>query len=245
MRKRENVEWNLKHWLKSFLQYLPLEETLNVRNIITSAYQGNLPFCPPYEGDLLYSLIRSNNFKACLETGFLTGSSALYMSAAIADRDGHVTSVCLDNDQSIDQGLSLLRNAGHIGQHRLIRSNSNRAIPDLFLSGERFDLIFMDGWKTFDHLAFEMYFFNQLLRRGGIIACDDSYMPSVRKAIRLLKRYYAFEEIDYQQHNQPFKLRIFQILTRRSIFRNLRAFRKREETQDQPAFRDWNFHRKL
>ena len=87
-----------------------------------------------------------------------------------------------------------------------------------------------------------MYFFNQLLERGGAIAFDDSYMPSVRKAIRLLKRYYGYEEVDYAAHNQSFRLRVFHILTRRSLHRPYRALTKTFDTEEQAPFLDWNFH---
>ena len=127
----------------------------------------------------------------------------------------------------------------------MIRENSNRAVPEIFLSGEHFDFVFMDGWKTFDHLVLEIYFVNQMLNLGGVIAFDDSHMPSVRKAIRLLKRYYGYQEVDYRAHNQTLRLRLFLLLTRRSFHRPYRAFVKTTETTDQLPFQDWNFHRSI
>ena len=235
----------LKSFVKNALRYKPLSETEGVRGAIDAAGVDGLPYCPPYEGDLLFSLIRKNGCRRCLETGFHTGSTALYMAAAVADRDGQVVSICVDDDESVQRGLELLRTTGHADRHRLIRENSNRALPELFLAGERFDFIFMDGWKTFDHLAFEMYYFNQILDRGGVIAFDDSYMPSVRKAITLLKRYYGYEEVNYRNHNQTGRLRLLHYFTQRSLHRPYRALIKMLATEDQIAIRDWHFYRRI
>ena len=234
-----------KQLIKNVLRYKPLLETASIRNAVETSKIEGLPYCQAYEGDFLYSLIRKNNFQSCLEIGFHTGSTALYLSAAVADCGGNVISICLDDDESVERGLRLLQTEGYTSCHRLVRKNSNIALPEFFLSGERFDFVFMDGWKTFDHLAFEIYFFNQMLNRGGVIAFDDSYMPSVRKVIRLLKHYYGYEEVDYTLHNQPLRLRLFHYLTRRSIHLPYRAFTKTIKTEEQLPFQDWNFYRQI
>jgi len=235
----------MKRMIKSALKYNPLVETYSVRNAIENIIVDGLPYCPPYEGDLLFSLIRKNKFKNCLETGFYTGSTALYLAAAVSDHKGHVVSICLDDDESVEQGIQLLQKEGLSDFHHLVRKNSNLALPEFFLSGERFDFIFMDGWKTFDHLAYEVYLFNQLLIQGGVIAFDDTYMPSVRKVIRLLTRYYGYEEIDYTLHNQSLRLRLFHYLTRCSLHPPYRAFKKTIDTEEQLPFQDWNFFRQI
>lgn len=159
----------------------------------------------------------------CLETGFHTGNTVLYIAAAVTELDGHVTSICVDGDESIARGRKLLSDEGYEDRRTLVRKNSNVALPEMFLAGERFDFIFMDGWKTFDHLAFEMYLFNQVLETGGVIAFDDSDMPSVRQAIELLKKYYGYEEVDYTAHNQTCRLRLFLMLRSKSRHRPYRA----------------------
>lgn len=234
-----------KRRIKDALRYPPLAATAGVRDAIETVRAADLPYCPPDEGDLIHSLIRANGYADCLEAGFHTGSSALYMAAAVADRGGRVTSVCVDDDATVARGLALLRAAGHDGRHRLVRMNSTRALAEMMLADERFDFVYMDGWKTFDHLAFEMYAFNQLLRPGGAIVFDDSFMPSVRRAIRLLRRYYGYAEIDYAAHGQTWRLRLFQALSRRSPWRPYRALVKTRETAAQAPFRDLHFDRRL
>ena len=236
---------NLKRFISNKLRYVPLVGTTSVRTAIDRAKREGRPYCPPDAGDLLFTLVRANGYRRCLETGFHTGSSALYLLTAIDARDGDVTSICVDDDETVAHGLQLLEGAGFRERHRLMRVNSNRALPELLLDGEKFDLIFMDGWKTFDHLAFEVYAFNQLLETGGTIVFDDAYMPSVRMAIRLLVRYYDYEEIDYLAHNQSGSRRLFQILTRRSLRRPYRALTKTIDTNSQAPFLDWHFFRRV
>jgi predicted O-methyltransferase YrrM len=235
----------VKKWVKNTLRYAPLPETKSVRVAIASAARGGLPYCPDYEGDLIFSIIREGDFRRCLETGFHTGSTALYMTEAVSDRDGTVVSICLDDDETVARGSRLLQAAGHGEFHRLIRENSNTVLPELFRRGEKFDLIFMDGWKTFDHLAFEMYFFNQLLVTKGAIVFDDAGLPSVRKAIRLLKSHYGYVEVDYAAHGQTRRLRLLQIIMTGSFHRPYRALEKAIETSRQAPFMDWTFYSRV
>ena len=231
--------------IREALRYTPLDQTANVRQLVDANRVAHLPYCPAPEGDLLHSLIRENGCRQCLETGFHTGSTALYMADAVAGSEGTVTSITIDDDDGIARGMALLEAGGQSGHHRLIRDNNSQVLPELLKAGEQFDLIFMDGWKTFDHLAMEMYYFNRLLRRGGVIFFDDAYMPSVRRAARLLKRYYGYQEVIYNRFNETFRLRLYQILTRASPYRPYWALTKTIETGDQIPDQDWNFDRSL
>lgn len=233
----------LKNLIKQSLRYVPLAESQEIRDAIDAVKTANLPYCPSYMGDLLFSLIRTHGFTKCLEIGFHTGSTALYMADAVAPQNGTVTSICVDDDEGVKRGLDLLRGAGHDGHHLLIRQNSSKALPELFMGGARYDFVLMDGWKTFDHLAFEIFYLNQMLDRGGVIAFDDTHMPSVRRAIRLLQSHYGYREVDYAQHNQDIRLHLFLFLTRRSWHRPYRAFEKTLDTKDQLPFQDWNFYK--
>jgi predicted O-methyltransferase YrrM len=167
------------------------------------------------------------------------------MASAMAPLEGHVLSIALDDDDIVRSSLELLRDAHVDGLHALMRENSNLALTRLHLDGRRFDFIYMDGWKTFDHVVFEIYLFNQILDVGGTIVFDDAYMPAVDQAIKVLVSHYEYEEIDYRKHNQTAKLRAFQILTRGSLKRPYRAFRKQKAISEQSAFRDYRFYRQV
>jgi len=51
------------------------------------------------------------------------------MAAAGSELNAQTTSICLDDDEGVERGLRLLQNAGYSDQHRLIRKNSNVALP--------------------------------------------------------------------------------------------------------------------
>ena len=48
---------------------------------------------------------------------------------------------------------------------------------------DQFDLIFIDGWHTFDNVMVDIFYSINLLKPGGYIILDDADFPSVGKAI--------------------------------------------------------------
>ena len=232
-----------KDTLKHFFKYNPLPETAAVRDVISRKEDIKPLTCPFHEGDFLYLLIRNNKFRDCLETGFKTGSTALYMAFAVAKEKGSVTSICMDEPETVKIGLSLLADLDCLRFHTLINKNSNTALPELFYSRKNFDLVYVDGWKTFDHLVMEIYFINQMLKKGGIIVLDDSHMPSVRKVILILLRYYNYKEISYVDYNQSYRLRASFVFQVQSIYAPYRAFEKTQNIDEQLPFKNWNFFR--
>ena len=171
-----------KNLIKAILAYSPLSETVDVRCAVGAVRTDGAPFTPDYEGDLLYSLIRKGGFKSCLETGFYTGSTALYMLAAVKDRNGSVTSIALDDDAILDRGRKLLNDAGFGAAHHLIKENSNRTLPELFLSSRRFDLIHMDGWKTYCRCSHRMHRPRHRIEAYARHSCHIHHWLGVRMA---------------------------------------------------------------
>lgn len=231
----------IKQAVKSLLAYEPLPETEAVRALLAGARVPGQPFTPDDEGDLLFDLIRKNGFRDCLEIGFYTGSTALFMAAAVAE-GGHVTSASVDDEATVAAGRARLAAAGLADRHTHIAGDSTCILPKMRADGRRFDFVYMDGWKTLDHLTFEVFAVNEMLATGGAIVFDDTNMPSVRDVIRLMIRNYGYEEIRYADHHQGTRLRLFQILTTRSMHRPYRALIKRIATEDQPAKTDYTFY---
>ena len=237
--------WFLKRIVKNALRYEPLCSSEPARRLVDSARTEGKPYCPDSEGDLIHSLISTYQYGRCLETGFGTGSTAVYMLHAAEPFDGEIVSVDWSEANFNHLGRALLKRSNMASRHRLIEKDSNKAIPELYLAGERFDFIFIDGWKTFDHLLFELFMMNRMLNPGGAIVFDDSWLPSVRRAIRLLKRHYGYDEVDYRLHNHGWRLRLFQALTTASLHRPYRAVRKVLDVEDQAPTRDWTFYRRF
>ena len=58
---------------------------------------------------------------------------------------------------------------------------------------ETFDLGFIDGYHTFDHTLIDFFYLNRMIRVGGMIVIDDANFPSIRKLIRYLRNYPAYQ----------------------------------------------------
>lgn len=241
---------SLKRAIKHILRYQPLEETRALRSQLRQAqsdWRGQrLPFTPDYQGDLIFSIIRRNGFGRCLETGFATGSTALYMLAASEPQGGSVISI--DNSQgghAIEIGKGVIEGSTMGGRHRLFEADSADVVRRLAEAGEAFDFVFLDGWKTFDHLAHELYLVDRMLTTGGVVLFDDTYLPGVRQAIRLLTRYYEYREIDYRDYGQDWRLAVQLRLSVRSVHRAYRGFQKITATEAQARVSDPYFFRAL
>ena len=234
-----------KSAIKRVLAYRPLAETAEARARIARAAIPGHPFCPPDEGDFIHALIAGHGCKACLETGFGTGSTALYMLHATRAAAGRVTSVDWSPDRFNRIGRDMLAGSPDAHRHRLIEEPSEDVLPRLRLAGETFDFVFIDGWKSFDQLAFEAFLINRMLPVGGIICYDDANNASVRAAIRLLKAYYGYVEVPRHAPGGEWRLRLFEILTKRTVHRPYRALCKTVATADQPTRRDGYFYRRI
>jgi predicted O-methyltransferase YrrM len=235
----------LKSAIKRFLAYRPLSETAEARERIAREAIPGYPFCPPDEGDFLHALIAGHGAKACLETGFGTGRTAIYMLHATRAVAGTVTSVDWSPDRFNRIGREVVARSPDARRHRLIEEPSEDVLPRLHLAGETFDFVFVDGWKSFDQLAFEAFLLDRMLPVGGVICYDDAATPSVRGAIRLLKAYYGYAEVPRRASGGEWRQRLFEILTRRTFRRPYRALRKTVATADRPARRNPYFFRRI
>lgn len=233
----------VKRYLKQALKYRPLPETAAVRQLIDNYRISGLPFCPPDEGDLLYCLANEKSNPCCLEIGFATGSTALYL--LFGSGSGSVVSIDYRQSDFDYLGTRLVARSGMGDRHRLIEENTNLVLPELFRRGERFDVMFLDGWKTFDHLLVDIYYCNQLLNLGGYLVFDDTRLPSAHKALRLLSRYYLYVEADAFRRLRSPQLRWWYLLTTRSPRKPYRAFLKTKDFADLEVSSNWSFWRRF
>lgn len=229
-------------WVKQRLRYHPLEATNGVREILARGAQQDRPYCPPWQGDLIFQLITRNGYENCLETGFGTGSTAIYMLAATEAGGGAVTSLDWSARNFNAIGKDNVRGSGFAARHTLHERPSFEVMAEFLTAGSRFDFVFIDGWKTFDYLAYETFIVNRMMPKGGCLMFDDSGLPSVRQLIGMLKSHYLFEEIDYRRYGQGHRLRLRHVLTTRSPARPYRAIIKTVNTEQQPTTSDWRFH---
>ena len=101
-------------------------------------------------------------------------------------------------------GLAMVEraNLGHLlefdGRHNYL------ALPDLVSRGRRFDLIFIDGYHTFDYAFIDYFYADLLLRDGGYLVFDDWMLPNVHKVCWFLETHKDYELVG-PDHDFPLK----------------------------------------
>jgi predicted O-methyltransferase YrrM len=162
----------------------------------------------PDEGALLSELVRRTpRITKTLEIGCATGLSTLHICDALKDRPGarHYAIDPFQMQQWHGAGVKALERAGLRHCVELIESKSEVALPQLLTAHENtFDLVFIDGWHTFDHTLIDCFYSLRLLGVGGYLAIDDCDMASVGKVVSYLRRYPCLRQVaehtDYPQN---------------------------------------------
>lgn len=129
-----------------------------------------------------------------LEIGCAYGFSSLHIASALAGRPGarHIIIDPMESTTWKGIGVINLDKAG-VDFYELREESSETALPELLKQGAQFDLVFIDGWHTFDQTLVDMYYANRLIRTGGYILVDDANWISVSKAISYFERYPCYK----------------------------------------------------
>lgn len=229
----------MKQFVKRKIHYPGRPDTAEIRRLIDQDRHPGWPYCPPDEGDLLYLLAQQAPGTRMLEVGCATGSTSVYMLAGMLD--GKLTSIDFAHGDHGRSGEKLIERGGFAGRHTLVERNSIETLPEMFLDGDRFGLIFLDGWKSFDHLWVDTFYCAKMLEVGGYIVFDDARMPAVRKAVSLLKSHYGFEPVDGYAMVGGRALRLWHALISRSAHPHYLALRKPRDISETPAGRIFDF----
>jgi predicted O-methyltransferase YrrM len=229
----------LRKRIKGAVAHRGIAETAHIRNLLDPRRRPGWPYCPVDEGDLLYLLARAGSDHDALEVGFATGSTALYIASGLSA--GKLFSIDYAQDQYEREGVALIRASGMDTKHELIEENSIAVLPRLYESGHRFNLIFLDGWKSFDHAWVDTFYCARMLLVGGYMVFDDTRMKAIRKCISILKKYYAFQAVDtYDLIGGP-RQRMWHLLSTRSFLPPYVAVTKVKEIRETDAGRQYDF----
>lgn len=123
-----------------------------------------------------------------LEVGCAQGVSSLAICECIGP-DAHHT--IIDAFQSTEWKGHGLHNLGAAGfsNFRLIEQRSEFVLPALCAEGAMFDLVFVDGWHTLDHVMVEFFYIDRMLPVGGVVAFDDTSLTGLNRLMRYITRY--------------------------------------------------------
>jgi predicted O-methyltransferase YrrM len=148
------------------------------------------------EGTLLLEIFKKDpSIRKTLEVGCAYGVSSLFIAEGLRDRvDAHHTIIDpFQNAQWEGVGIHNLRKSG-FKNFDLIEEKSEFALPSVLKNGEGvFDLVFIDGWHTFDHTLLDCFYAARLLRVGGYLVVDDVGFPAIRRVIDYLLLYPCFQ----------------------------------------------------
>ena len=149
----------------------------------------------PLEGNFIFNTIIKNNFKNCLEVGMAYGISAMYILLALkkVNKDSQYKLDSIDPFQTTQWksfGLNLIKDIKLNNNHNLYEDKSYIMLPKLLEKKEVYDLIFIDGWHTFDYTLLDFFYADLLLKVGGIIIIDDAMHQGVGKCLRYLDSNY-------------------------------------------------------
>lgn len=150
------------------------------------------------KGDFLRSIVANDSeIVTTLEVGCAYGLSSLFICSELAKRDG-ASHTIIDPFQNTDwdgAGLLNLDNAG-VKFYTFVEERSEFALPEILKKGEgRFDLVFVDGFHTFDQTLLDCYYATRLLRIGGVLAIDDVALLPVGRATRYFAEYPCYETL--------------------------------------------------
>ena len=163
-------------------------------------------------GIFLYNMIIKNKMTKTLEIGFANGSSGLFITAALKNLElyGHKTyHKAVDPNQSTQWkniGALHIKKLGY-NNIEIIEKPDYIALPDLLKDRvkntkwleskydsnyEKFDMIFIDGWHTFDYTLLDFFYADLLLKVGGYILVDDAKFDALKELDKYLNSNYKF-----------------------------------------------------
>lgn len=181
------------------------------------------------EGALLFDVVAQDEaVRATLEVGCAYGLSSLHICEGMRGRSGahHTVIDPFQKTQWGGVGVFNLERAG-FQNFTLVEEKSEFALPRLLQErgAERFDLVFVDGWHTFDHTLLDCFFATRMLRIGGYLVVDDVGLPAVRRAMDYLLEYPCYEY--YRSVSVPQRRSVMRALTRTAVSAIPAALRRR------------------
>ncbi len=168
MDKNLNIDHKLIEYIFSHSNNLhPVQEELlkynenlgHIKRLQISILQANF----------LQFLIKSNNFKSCLELGTFTGYSTLSMALSLP-KIGKIHTIDIDKNKNII-ARSFFKKAKVLNKIKTEISNANCALDKLIKNNKKYDLIFIDADKENYISYFDKSL--KLLNKNGLIAVDN------------------------------------------------------------------------
>ncbi len=176
----------------------------------------------PIEGRYLYNIMTNNNFFSAVEVGMAMGVSGAWICQALKYYDINFNSsklvvprlVSIDPNQDTqykNRGIKMLERCKLNEYSFLIKKKSYEAFHDLFFEKEEnlslwkqdtINLVYIDGWHTFDYTYVDFFMSSLLLDVGGVIVIDDIRHKGVNACCEIIKSDPRFKKILNNNYTQ-------------------------------------------
>jgi predicted O-methyltransferase YrrM len=150
---------------------------------------------------ILCRIAREEKCRSILEIGMANGSSTVALLKTL-DETGGGNVVSIDpfqnqGENGIDygiagQGVRNVEASGFADRHRLMEEYDYIAMPKLVAEQAKFDMVFIDGYHSFDYTFLDFFYADLLLKEGGICAFHDTGWPTVYKVTDFLMKNKAY-----------------------------------------------------
>jgi len=154
------------------------------------------------QADFIMKIIKERKLCKCVETGVAYGVSTIAICQALSEleKNGHECKHWgIDPCQSSEfngSAIAALRSCGLGHLFELLEGPSHIMLPKLLDQGIRVDLVFVDGWHTFDYTLIDVFLADKLLKPGGILMMHDMQMPSKQKVLRYLYSHRKYRRVE-------------------------------------------------
>ena len=130
-----------------------------------------------------------------LEVGMAYGMSTLHICEALRDqpRGRHIAIDPFQEEEFDNIGLLNLERAGLRDRVDFFSALSHMALPKLAKSGVTLDFALIDGAHVFDYAFVDFFYVDLMLRPGGIICLDDTWLLAIQKIARFYTRNRSYE----------------------------------------------------
>lgn len=153
------------------------------------------------ESEFMRHIIKEKNLYTCIETGVAHGGSAVTICSALNELEktgAKCKHIGIDPNQTSEyKGAAIagLQRCGLEHLFELMEGPGHLMLPKLIERGIEADLVFIDGWHTFDYTMLDAFFADKLLRPGGILMMHDLPMPSKQKVARYLATHRRYRRL--------------------------------------------------
>jgi predicted O-methyltransferase YrrM len=155
------------------------------------------------QGCSLNKILREANVSRTLEVGFAYGFSTIWILDTLLNKTNALHIAVDPTEKIMWKGVGL-KQVEKLTGGKFFQWENDWAIHSLtrlISKKQKFDFIFIDGNHRFDDVIVDFYLSDQLIEPNGLIAFDDMWMTSIKKATAFITKNYSYEIVQQNVSN--------------------------------------------